>query len=87
VSIAASSPVVCCCDLFLLDVIVDGSGERACVVREFICTLSKWPWCMATEAGGYFLTDADARTGQVVKWPASMAVYRVERAGEEKIAW
>jgi hypothetical protein len=43
----------------------------------FIRTCSKWPWCMATEAGGYFLTADDVRPGQVMKWPASMAVHHV----------
>jgi hypothetical protein len=38
VSIPASSPVVCCCYLFSLGVIVDGRGKRSCVVREFIRT-------------------------------------------------
>jgi hypothetical protein len=37
---------------------------------------------MATEAGGYFLTAADVRPGEVVKWPYSMAVHHVERADE-----
>jgi hypothetical protein len=57
-------------------------GEQTCVVRVFIQTWSKWPWYIATEAGGYFLTAADVRPGQVVKWPASMMVHHVEGVGE-----
>jgi hypothetical protein len=82
VSFTASSPVVCWCIFFSLGVVVNRRGERACVVREFIRTWSKWPWCMAKEAGGYFLTASDMRPGRVVKWPASMAVHHVERVGE-----
>jgi hypothetical protein len=79
---AASSSVVFCCVLFSLAVMMGMRGNRACVVCVFIRTWSKWPWCMATEAGGYFLTAADVRPGQVAKWTASMAVHHVERVGK-----
>jgi hypothetical protein len=87
VSSAALSSVVCCCVLFSLGVVVGRRSERDCVVRVFIWTWSKWPWYMATQAGGYFLTAADVRLGRVVKWTASMVVHHVERAGDWQLAW
>jgi hypothetical protein len=79
---AACSPVVCCCVLSSFDVVVGRRGEWACVVLAFMRTWSKWHWCVATEAGGYLLTTADVRPGHVVKWPASIVVHHVERAGD-----
>jgi hypothetical protein len=81
VSSAASSSVVCCCVLYSFGVVVVRRGEWDCMVLAFMHTWSKWPWCMATEAGGYFLTAADVRPGRVLKWPASIAVHHMERVG------
>jgi hypothetical protein len=62
--------------------VVGRSGERDCVVLAFMRTWSNWPWCMASDYGGYFLTASDVRPGRVVKWPAPMTLHHVDRDGE-----
>jgi hypothetical protein len=57
------------------------AGERAWVVLVFMRAWSKWPWCMAMDCGGYFLTAAEVRPGQVVNCPALMAAHHVDREG------
>jgi hypothetical protein len=42
---------------------------------------------MAIDCGGYCQTWADVSSGQLVKWPASMAAHQVEIAGENMDAW
>jgi hypothetical protein len=66
--------------LLLRAVLVWRGGGKEVLV--FMLTCSKWSWRMVTEAGGYSRPAADARPDQVVKWPASIAVHHVERAGE-----
>jgi len=42
---------------------------------------------MAIDCGGYRRAWADVSSGQLVKWPASMAAHQVESAGENMEAW
>jgi len=42
---------------------------------------------MAIDCGGHLRTWADVSSGQLVKWPALMAAYQVESAGESMEAW
>jgi len=42
---------------------------------------------MAIDCGGYCRTWADVSSGQLVKWPASIAAHQVEIAGENMDAW
>jgi hypothetical protein len=74
--------VACCCVLLLGGTKLGSSGNRDYVVLTFMRTWSKWPWCMAIDAGGYFHTATDARPGQVVKWPVSIVAHNVDMAGE-----
>ena len=47
---------------------------------------SRCPLCIAMDAGAYCRTSWDVSSGHV-KWPASIAVHQVERAGEKQHAW
>ena len=42
---------------------------------------------VASETGGCLRSDEDVRPGMVDRYPASMALWRVLRAGENSAAW
>ena len=39
------------------------------------------------DVGGFCLTCAEVRSGQVVRWPASIASQKVDKEGENMAAW
>jgi hypothetical protein len=67
--------------------VVGGIRTGDLVEREFERAWSMWPWRVARERGGYFFTREDVNSGQVVKWPASMAAHHVDKTGEKQQAW
>lgn len=59
----------------------------AFVDRMFFLVWSRCPLNIAMESGACWRTSCDVNSGQVVKWPASMALHQVESAGEKQHAW
>ena len=54
------------------------------VERWFFRVWSRWPWYIAIDAGGYCRTSCVVRPGHVAKWPASIALHHVDKAGEKQ---
>jgi hypothetical protein len=54
-----------------------------CVDRTLDLCWSNWPFCLATDCGGWRRTYADAMSDQVVKRTASMASHQVESTVEK----
>lgn len=42
---------------------------------------------MAVDLGACFWMRAEVRSGQVVKWPRSMAWHQVAREREKRVSW
>ena len=61
-------------------------GGDGLVERWFARSWSRWPFTMAMERGGWRRTRSEVSSGQVVKWPASIALIHVDSTGEKQLA-
>ena len=62
-------------------------GDDTCTVVKFLLMALRWPLTVASARGGYFRNCALVMDGNVVKYPASMAVASVCNGGENINAW
>ena len=62
-------------------------GDGTCTVVKFFLIALRWPLTVASEWGGYFRNCAVVKEGNVVNYPASMAVANVCSGGENIDAW